>query len=268
MKTYHFLAGLPRTGNTVLSSILNQNPLVHSSPLSPINQIMWQQEQNLNNYEPVKRLHDKTGFNNVINNLLDTYYKNIDKPVVIDREKSWGNLPNFNMLKKYVTPNPKIIFTIRPITEILVSFINIMPKENSSIDLEMLQIEWTYKNYLTLNDNRCDYLMRAGGQIDRLLMAIDVIEENRENFCLVKYDDIINTPQKVMDKIYNFLELPNYKHDFNNIQKIEVDNDAMAGLPPNMHEVRPQLKKVSQDPKEVLSQYVIDKYSNIGYDLL
>ena len=63
MKTYHFLAGLPRSGNTLLSSILNQNPLIHSSPLSPINQIMWQQEQNLNNHETVKRLDDKTGFN-------------------------------------------------------------------------------------------------------------------------------------------------------------------------------------------------------------
>lgn len=265
MKSYHFLAGLPRTGNTLLSSILNQNPLIHSSPLSPINQIMWKHEQGFDN-EHVKRLDDKTGLNNVINKLLDTYYENIDKPVIIDREKAWGNLTNFNMIKNYITPNPKIIFTTRPIIEILVSFINIMPEENSTIDLEMLQTEWTYKNYLTKNDNRCDYLMRAGGQIDRLLTAINVIEENQENFCLIKYDDIVNTPQEVMNKIYNFLELPKYQHDFNKIEKVEIDNDVLAGLPPNMHEVRPQLAKISQDPKEVLSEYVINKYSNIGWE--
>ncbi len=265
MKSYYFLAGLPRTGNTVLSSILNQNPIIHSSPLSPINQIMLDYEQAFNN-EHVKRLNDKTGFNNIINKLLDNYYEDIKKPVIIDRQKSWGILPNFNMIKNYVTPNPKIIFTTRPIIEILTSFINIMPKENSSIDLEMIQIEWTYKNYLSLNDNRCDYLMRAGGQIDRLLTTINTIQQNEENFCLIKYDDIVNTPQEVMDKIYKFLELPNYKHNFNNIEKVEVDNDVMAGLPPNMHEIRPQLKKISQDPKEVLSEYVINKYSNIGWE--
>jgi hypothetical protein len=30
MKTYHFLAGLPRSGNTLLSALLNQNPIIHS----------------------------------------------------------------------------------------------------------------------------------------------------------------------------------------------------------------------------------------------
>lgn len=265
MKTYYFLAGLPRTGNTLLSSILNQNTIIYSSPISPINELMWQHEQNLNT-EHLKLLNDKTGYDNVINKLLDTYYENIDKPVIIDREKGWGNPPNFNLLKKYVTPNPKIIFTVRPVIEILVSFINIMPKENSSIDLEMFQNNWNYKNYLTLNDNRCDYLMRPYGQIDKLLTTINTIQENEENFCLIKYDDIVNTPQEVMDKIYKFLELPKYKHDFNKIEKAEIDNDVLAGLPPNMHEVRPQLAKISQDPKEVLSEYVINKYSNIGWE--
>jgi hypothetical protein len=70
-----------------------------------------------------------------------------------------------------------------------------------------------------------------------------------------------------MDKIYNFLELPNYKHNFTNIEKLEIDNDALVGFPPNMHEVRPQLKKTSQDPKEVLSEYVINKYSNVGWEI-
>jgi hypothetical protein len=266
MKSYYFLAGLPRTGNTLLSSILNQNPLIHSSPLSPINTIFWQHEQVIQNTEHVKRLDDKTGLNNVMAKLLDNYYENIKKPVIIDREKAWGTSPNFNMLLKYVTPNPKIIFTTRPIIEILTSFINIFPKENSSLDLEMSQNQWTYKDYLTLNDNRCDYLMKPNGQIDTLLTTINTMQQNKDNFCLIKYDEIINTPQEAMDKIYNFLELPNHIHDFNNIEKVEIDNDVMAGLPPNMHEIRPQLKKISQDPKEVLSEYAINKYSNIGWE--
>jgi sulfotransferase len=266
MKSYYFLAGLPRTGNTLLSSILNQNPIIYSSPLSPINGIFWLNESVTANSENYKILNDKTGIDNVMSKLLNNYYENIEKPVIIDREKAWGVPANFNILLKYVTPNPKIIFTTRPIVEILTSFINIMPKQNSSIDLEMVQNEWPYKNYLTLNDNRCEYLMRPNGQIDRLLTTINTMQENQENFCLVKYDDIINSPQEVMDKIYNFLELPNYKHDFNNIEKVEIDNDVLVGLPPNMHEIRPQLKKISQDPKEVLSKYIIDKYSNIGWE--
>ena len=45
MKTYHLLAGLPRSGNTLLSAILNQNPDIYSSPLSPITGMLWDFDQ-------------------------------------------------------------------------------------------------------------------------------------------------------------------------------------------------------------------------------
>ena len=40
-KTFYFLSGLPRSGNTLLSSILNQNPTVHVSSLSPVVDYLW-----------------------------------------------------------------------------------------------------------------------------------------------------------------------------------------------------------------------------------
>jgi hypothetical protein len=173
------------------------------------------------------------------------------------------------LLKIYINPQPKIIFTVRPIIEVLASFISLLSDEPCYIDFEMKRVGWWYKSYLTLNDNRCDFLMSPFGQIDQVLFSINEIikTENQKTFCLIKYDEIINKPQETMDKIYRFLELPSYKHNFNKIIKLEKDNDEDLGHPKNQHEIRPQLAKISQDPKEVLSEYVINKYSNIGYDL-
>ena len=70
MKDYYFLAGLPRSGNTVLSSILNQNPLIYSSPLSPISEILYQYETTIPETENVKRLNDKTRLDNVANSIV------------------------------------------------------------------------------------------------------------------------------------------------------------------------------------------------------
>ena len=36
MKTYFFMAGLPRAGATLLQAILNQNPDIHTGPESPV----------------------------------------------------------------------------------------------------------------------------------------------------------------------------------------------------------------------------------------
>jgi hypothetical protein len=41
MKKYYFLSGMQRSGNTLLSTILSQNPKIYSSKLSPMAQYMW-----------------------------------------------------------------------------------------------------------------------------------------------------------------------------------------------------------------------------------
>jgi sulfotransferase len=266
-KTFHFLAGLPRSGNTVLSSILNQNPEIYSSELSPLPSLLYEIEKTLNYDNNAQRLETKDNINYVINNITHNYFNHIKKPTILIREKAWATTGNLRLIKNYINPTPKIIFTTRPILEILTSFINILP-EWSYVDEDMLNTGFWYKNYLTKNDNRCDYLMKSQGLIDQLLLSINsIIEpENKDVFCIIKYNDIVNTPQETMDKIYTFLELPTYKHNFNNIIKLEKDNDEANGHPKDLHKVRPQLKKVSKDPKEVLSEYVINKYSNIGWE--
>lgn len=267
MKTYHFLSGFPRSGGTLLAALLNQNPEIYASPLSPIVSMLWDYNKTIKEEESVKRLENKEPITNVGKGIIVNYYQNINKPIIFDREKAWATTGNLEMIKKYITPTPKIIVTVRPVLEILSSWISLLT-ETSFIDIEMKESGWWYKDYLTKNDNRCDYIMRPSGQMDRMLFSINEIikPENKNAICLIKYDDLINMPQETMDKIYNFLELPTHKHNFNKIKKLEKDNDEVLGHPTNIHEVRPQLKKISKDPKEVLSEYVINKYSNIGWE--
>jgi len=51
MKDIYFLGGLPRSGNTLLSSILNENPSVYCSPISPLldNLVALKAQSNLEN---------------------------------------------------------------------------------------------------------------------------------------------------------------------------------------------------------------------------
>jgi sulfotransferase len=269
MKTYHFLAGLPRSGNTLLSSILNQNPNIYSSPLSPINQILWDNIQSISKNEHIKRISNYDSADQIIKNIIDSYYSKVNKSIIIDREKAWGTPSNLNIIKNYITPKPKIIFTVRPVIEILTSFMTILP-EDSYVDKAMRDSGWWYKNYLTKNDNRCDYLMAPNGQIDKSLLSINEIIkfENKNVFHIVSYDEIVNKPEDTLKGIYKFLKLPSYNHNFDNIIKLEKDDDEILGQPGNLHEIRPKLSKISKGPKEVLSDYVINKYSNIGWGIL
>ena len=267
MKTYHFLAGLPRSGNTLLSSILNQNPDIYSSPLSPMNGMLWDYDQGLMTNENFLRLNDVQPILNAGKNIIINYYANVSKPIILDREKAWATEGNFNLIKKYITPTPKVIFTVRPIIEILTSFMTVLP-EDSYVDKAMQNSGWWYKNYLTKNDNRCDFLMSPGGQIDKSLFSINQIinSDNKNMFHIVSYDEIVNKPEDALKGIYKFLKLPSYKHNLDNIVKLEKDNNEIVGLPTNLHEIRLKLSKVSKKPEDVLSEYAINKYSNVGWD--
>ena len=43
--SFYFMAGLPRAGSTLLKSIIDQNPNVHTEPVSPVKELMYHTEQ-------------------------------------------------------------------------------------------------------------------------------------------------------------------------------------------------------------------------------
>ena len=263
-KKYYFLAGFHRTGNTVLSSILNQNPDIHSSQLSPLTEYLWVLSNAFNNSENAQRSLDKTGSLNIFSNMLSSMYSHVEKPVIIDRDKNWATPANFANLKKYINSNPKIIFTVRPILEVISSYIMI---EGDLVRERMYSSNWWYKSYLTETDNMCEYLMRPQGELDSSLTSISTLcnPENKNNIHIVEYDDLVQKPTEVMDNIYSFLELEPFTHNFNNIDKKEIDSDVLLGFSKDLHKVRKKLSKQSLKPEEVLSTYIINKYSGMEF---
>jgi sulfotransferase len=260
---FYFLAGLPRTGNTLLSSIFNQNPLIYSSPLSPVCQYAWELHKSLVKQEPGINQDQVNGTHYIMQNLLKNFYSDIDSPIIIDRQKWWGIPNNLALLKNYIEPDPKIIFTARPIIEILASFIVNTPIK---IRITHMKNEGYIRNLeIPLNDDYCDFLMRPEGYMQYLLLTINEIlkPENKNTFCLVEYDSLINNPKETLDRIYKFLNLEPFEHDFNNIKKLEIDDDEKIGLPKDWHKVRKTISKKSRDPKDVLSEYTLNKYSNM-----
>jgi sulfotransferase len=263
-KTYHFLAGLPRSGNTLLSAILNQNPNIYTSPLSPLPDLMWHHSKSLEYLDSVQRNQDnKNRGERLLSYFSNNFYEDIEKPVIIDRQKDWGMPENLNLIKKYITNEPKIIITVRDILEILASFIGL----NSDLLKSDVIANNAFNNmYRSSEDCICEYLMQGGSVIDRGLVSVAsaVNPNNKGNFHIVEYTNLVLNPKETMSGIYKFLELPDYDHDFNNIVKLEVDNDIKMGYPENFHTIRNSLSMPSTSV-DVLSDYIKHKYSNMEF---
>jgi sulfotransferase len=262
-KTYHFLSGLPRSGNTLLSAILNQNPDIYSSPISPVSELMWNYKGSYYTEAINRNKENKLRSETFLSSFIDNFYKDIEKSTIIDREKMWGTPGNLELIKEYITPNPKIIFTVRNVLDIIASFVKM---DAEYIKKDIANNEYFFSNYRSYTDSMSEHLMVPNGDIDKSLLSLaaSFFPENKGIFHIVEYNDLVLKPEETMSGIYKFLELPEYQHNFNKIEKVEVDSDEAIGLPKSLHEIRNSLSQ-STTNLDILSDYIKHKYSNMEF---
>jgi len=181
---------------------------------------------------------------------------------VMSKDGQWGTDKSLNTL--FQIRNPKIILTYRPILEVLASFIQLANQypESNFIDKGMAEDSFQALSYRPLDDARCDWLMRPNGGIELRFSAFKNSVIHNEMFHVVSYDELTNNPKNTLKNIYDFVGYSYYDHDLNNIiQKTKIDDANIFGIP-TLHTIRKKLDKSLTNPQEVLSDYVIQKYSN------
>lgn len=260
---YYFMAGLPRSGSTLLKSILNQNPNVFASPISPVMELMYWNEEYFKKSEQYQAYPKPKSAFKIISGMLDNFYDDVENPIIIDHCRAWSN--NIQRLKTYATENPKIICPVRDVIEILASFIDLIERNS---DQQSFIDKYLIDNKIPVsNDTRCEHLMSDVGIVGQSLWAQyqAFVKNDTKHLYFVEYNDLIENPQETMNGIYNFLEIDTYTHDFNNIVNIHRELDAEIYSLKDMHYVRKELKKTSKNPKDLLSTYILNKYSKQEY---
>jgi len=243
MKEIFFLSGLPRSGNTLLGSIINQNPKINLTANTIITDIFYQLHL-LENSEILKNFPDKKSFNNVFKNVFNNYYKDWKAKFIIDRGL-WGTPANLQLLKSIIK-KPKFIILYRPVLECLASFIKI----EKPINVE----------------ERCHQLMEINGMIGKSLWSVKNIIKEKEDYIRINYLDLINKPLDKINKIYKFLNVNNFNHTFKNLNEFSTNNikydDSVLKAP--LHKIRTDKIKLNKYSfKDYLPANIIKQYSNL-----
>jgi sulfotransferase len=237
MKNIHFISGLPRSGTTLLSSILNQNPKFQASvsgPLARFTRAIIQESQSQGGYrfqcpaEMRKKL---------IHNLTETFYH--DSPdTVFDTNRGWTYLtPLLNDLY----PQAKTIVCIRSIPWIIDSFEQLFAK--NPYDVPGIFPQEAGTSVYT----RARYLTDSGSFVG---FAYDGVKQamfgpNKENILIVQYDQLAKNPKLVMKKVYSFINEPWYEHDFTNVEASYDEFDMDINIK-GLHHVRKEVKYIER----------------------
>lgn len=215
------LSGLPRSGSTLLSAILHQNPEIHAEGNSAVCQMMWDMlqscEQNCNEQLSANNRFDTTY--HLLNQIPNIYYRNTKRSIIVDKCRSWTLSANQDLLHRFVTDTPKTIVLTRPINEIVASFASLYERNNKKFDESVLLREDS------------EPLMRS-------LRGVEWAKQvDKGEFLFITYKELVDDTDMVLDSIYSFIGAERYQHDLNNIVNTMPENDDVYGLI-GMHDVR------------------------------
>lgn len=250
MQKYHFISGLPRSGSTVLTSILNQNPKFHSSIANPLAKFVL---------AIINESFSSSGYNiqcsekkriELIQQIIKTYYSDIPKDVCFNTNRGWTNL--LPVVDK-VFPDAKVICCVRDINSILDSF-EILFKKNPFIVNKLYNGNDAESVY-----SRAYSMMSPGYP---LRFAYDSLKEgisgpHKHKIMLIEYNTLTQNPELIMKALYNFIDEPYYNHDFNNIESDNTEFDFEVGIS-GLHSIRKKLEFIEREsilPPDILREF-------------
>ena len=82
-KKYHYITGLPRSGSTLLVSILKQNPAFHASITDSLHGIVGSTISNCQLGPGMKHEVPLEKRRNIVKYLIDGFHYDIDKPCLL-----------------------------------------------------------------------------------------------------------------------------------------------------------------------------------------
>ena len=257
VKTIHFLSGLPRSGSTLLGSLLAQHEDVFVTPTSPVLDLLCFTNDAFNklNYHYTYKESFEDDIYKVI---VDTFYGQYSEPIIVDKHRGWPK--NVLPATAYITPSPKILCTHRPISEVITSYIVLMNQQKGD---NFVDRHLTQKRIPITTEARAKCLWENYIS-DPYNSLVHGLSNHRNSILLVSYDDITSSPLETMSRIDDFIGLGRAKHDFGNIKNACAEEKDEAWGLKDLHTIRPVLNKVSVHPHSILGPYLSSHYDQFN----
>ena len=262
VKKYFYFSGLPRSGNTLLSAILNENPDIHATGHSFLPDLFYAIKNSEKNSVRFKNYPCENNLKNIYKNIISNYYKDNKCKYIIERG-DWITPYNLNVIKENVPNKLKIIILVRDVLEIIKSFLKLC-KNNPNFFINRMYKSLDHTTLFTDEiETKCDLIMDKDQYINTMLFSIYQLKKNKQikDFLIIDYNDLLKNYKNIIKKIYNYYEIPQFEHTFKNLKNKLIYNDFILGA--DMHKIRTnKIKKLDNDI--VLPKNVINKYKHLN----
>lgn len=250
----HFISGLPRSGSTLLSGILRQNPAFHAHVESPLFDVIRASIQTMSASECAGFISDDQR-RSVIRGVLCGYYEHIaNKTTIFDSNRGW--CAQLAMVAS-VSPQSRVICCVRNPSWILDSVERL-------VHANPLRYSRIFGHQATNVFGRVEVLSTKqllAPSLNAFKQAWFSEEANR--LIVIRYESLVATPRHVMTQLYDLINQPIFDHMFGSIEFDEPAFDEYLGMP-GMHRLS---GPVAPRPRRtILPEELFKQHDNAFWD--
>ena len=257
MQQFHFISGLPRSGSTLLSAILLQNPRFHAGMTSPVGALFSGVLEQCSAGSEFGAVIDTEMRRRLLRGLFDAYYADkADKPVVFDTNRQWSSrLPAISDL----FPKAKVIACVRNVAWVMDSLERLYranPYENTKLFGDAVERNTVY--------SRCETLAQRNRLVGFAWAALKeaYYGEHADSLLIVDYDLLAQAPERVLRLVYDFIGEPWFEHDFEHLAYDAPAFDQALGVA-GLHKVKP--KVALQSRRTILPPDLFKQYADLSF---
>ena len=261
MKKYHFISGLPRSGSTLLSAILKQNPRFTAGISDPLHDYARQILTTTHNSVGMETAVPIDKRKELIQGLFDTFYKN-GSEVCFNTNRAWtAQTP----LIRDMFPNAKMLICVRDVPWILDSFEQLNAKNPYTIKAlyHHQDLGTAYHRASTLMDPNNGFV---AGPLACLKSGL--YSNEKDMFCVIEYDALVKQPEQTMRIVYQFLGEPYYNHDYNDVEDSYDEFDEQTNIV-GLHTIRKRVEYKARKPilpADLWQQHMISSFWKYDFD--
>jgi sulfotransferase len=235
----HFIAGLPRSGSTLLAGILRQNPRFHAGMTGPLGAMYMALETAMSRRNEAAVFIGDAQRRAVLKGLFSNYYDGIhQEKIVLDTNRIWcTKLPALTQL----FPDARVICCVRDIGWIMDS-VERLVRRNAFELSGMFGFEAAGTVF-----SRVARLASSEGLVGYALDALReaFFGEHASRLILIEYQALTRAPRQTMALLYKMLGQEPFAHDFDNVD-YEADRFDLPLGSPGLHTVRRKVEWVER----------------------
>ena len=252
----HFISGLPRSGSTLLSALLRQNPRFHAGMTGPVGSLVEAMLRNMSMGNETSIFITDAQREALLRAVFTTFYSHAPAgDVVFDTNRMWcTKLP----LIAELFPQARVICCVRDMPWVFDSIERLI-RTNKFQPSGIFNFEPGGTVY-----SRVDGLAGPSGMVGFAWNALREAFCGEQASCLLAltYETLTSKPEAAIAAVYDFIGEKPFAHDFQNVEFDAEEFDRRLGTP-GLHKVGRRVE--AKQRRSVLPADLVRKYENDSF---